>query len=67
MSKIDYSKLHSSKKPSHCGHSVEGSFYLQKTQQVPGRYKPYYRYVTADMRIPVIGTQESPIPKDKKG
>lgn len=60
MPNIDYSKLSSPKKPSPYGHSVKGSFYLQKTKEIPGRYKPFSRYDTTGTRITVVDTPESP-------
>ncbi len=67
MSSIDYSKLHAPKKPSPHGHSVEGSFYLQKTKEIPGRYKPYHKYFTNSVTImAVIDTEEASQPEDNK-
>ncbi len=46
MSSIDYSKLHAPKQPPAHGHSEENSFYLQKTKEIAGRYKPYHKHFT---------------------
>lgn len=63
MPSIDYSKLHIPQKPSPHGHSVEGSFYLQKTKEIPGRYKPYYKYFTSSV---TTMAEEASQPEDNK-
>lgn len=52
MSKIDYSGLFHPKRASTSGHSVENSFYLQKSPEAVGRYKAYHKYV-------IVGTKKT--------
>lgn len=66
MPSIDYSKLHAPKKPPTHGHSVEGSFYLQKTKEIAGRYKPYHKYVICGMAMTVVDKEEASQPEDNK-
>ena len=66
MAKIDYSKLHVPKAPSPHGHSKEGSFYLQKTKEIPGRYKPYHKCFTNGAKRTAVGTNEGLGTKDSK-
>lgn len=61
MPNIDYSELFKPREPSPGGHSEENSFYLQKTKEIPGRYKPYSKYFTEGSKKTRAGdTLESP-------
>ena len=66
MPNIDYSKLHSPKRPSPCGHSVRNSFYLQKTKEIPGLHKAYHEYDTSGMIMTIISAEENSTSEDKK-
>lgn len=55
MSQIDYSSLFRPKRAGAGGHSVENSFYLQKSVETAGRYKAYYKYNTAGAKRTVMG------------
>ena len=56
MPRIDYSRLSYQKQRSTRGHSVENSFYLQKSKSTPGRYRAYYEYDTSGAKVAVVGT-----------
>lgn len=51
---IDYNRLSQPKRVRTTGHSVRNSFYLQKSKEVAGRYKPYHKYYTAGMKMTVV-------------
>lgn len=55
MPQIDYSRLSRPKQASPTGHSVKNSFYMQKSQEIRGRYKAYHEYDTAGMKMTVVG------------
>ena len=46
------------------GNYEENSFYLQKSKETPGRYRPYYEYGTFGDKIPVVGSQEQTLEEE---
>lgn len=59
MGKIDYSKI-SKPRSNENAFSVDNSFYLLRSKEIPGRYKAYYEYDTAGMKMNVVGGKERP-------
>ena len=43
------------------GQSIKNSFYLQRTTEIPGRYKPYYEYIVKTIDYLEATPKEKPI------
>lgn len=57
MSQIDYDVLYRPKPASAGGHSVENSFYLQKSAETAGRYREYHKIRTEGAKRTATGTK----------